>query len=329
MRYRIPADPRRNAVRTRAMPRTIRSTSAVQSVCSVAHGPPLFRCAVGAQSGARSAALLSCNPFAMPRTIRCPMQPLKSYNRMQMQLASNPVLCEPPLAAMPQLSEKPHLGFATKKTAWKPAPNVCNFTVTLGLQVVVSENGVRKTYSARYYNPNTGRFVSRDPEDPDMGRPNDPKTLHKYLYAGGDPVNGLDPSGRGMLEVGSLDALIAEPAVPALTALTIHGAAWAATAVEVAAEITADLAIEAAEAAAGEFAAAADEIVTAAQELNALMRQAGVIGALTRAYACATGVLIAAQIVEHAFESPKISVLFHFGADLACYTVLDVRVIHH
>jgi len=80
-----------------------------------------------------------------------------------MQLASIPVLCEPPLAAMPQLSEKPHLGFATKKTAWNPAPNVCNFTVTLGLQVVMVENGVRKTYSARYYNPATGRFLSRDP----------------------------------------------------------------------------------------------------------------------------------------------------------------------
>ena len=121
------------------------------------------------------------------------MQPLKSYNRMQMQLASNPVLCEPPLAAMQQLSEKPHLGFATKKTAWKPAPNVCNFTVTLGLQVAVVENGVRKTYSARFYNPNTGRFMSRDPED---GKAKIPATLHKYLYAGGDPVNRIDPRGR-------------------------------------------------------------------------------------------------------------------------------------
>ena len=39
---------------------------------------------------------------------------------------------------------------------------------------------------ARYYNPPTGRFMSRDPEE---GNPFDPKTLHKYLYAGGDPVN--------------------------------------------------------------------------------------------------------------------------------------------
>ena len=46
---------------------------------------------------------------------------------------------------------------------------------------------------ARYYNPQTGRFLSRDPEDGDY---TDPKTLHKYLYANGDPVNRIDPSGR-------------------------------------------------------------------------------------------------------------------------------------
>ncbi len=46
---------------------------------------------------------------------------------------------------------------------------------------------------ARYYNPNTGRFMSRDPE---AGNSFNPATLHKYLYAGGDPVNRLDPTGR-------------------------------------------------------------------------------------------------------------------------------------
>jgi RHS repeat-associated protein len=71
------------------------------------------------------------------------------------------------------------------------------------LQVVVSENGVRETYSARYYNPNTGRFLSRDPED---GVAHDPKTLHKYLYAGGDPVNKVDPLGRLIVDEAYLDA---------------------------------------------------------------------------------------------------------------------------
>jgi RHS repeat-associated protein len=46
---------------------------------------------------------------------------------------------------------------------------------------------------ARYYNPNTGRFLSRDPED---GKANDPASLHKYLYAGANPVNRVDPLGR-------------------------------------------------------------------------------------------------------------------------------------
>jgi RHS repeat-associated protein len=47
---------------------------------------------------------------------------------------------------------------------------------------------------ARYYNPATGRFLSRDPEDGDIA---DPASLHKYLYTGDDPVNMLDPTGRG------------------------------------------------------------------------------------------------------------------------------------
>ena len=46
---------------------------------------------------------------------------------------------------------------------------------------------------ARYYDPATGRFVGRDPED---GIVTDPATLHKYVYAGGDPVNLVDPTGR-------------------------------------------------------------------------------------------------------------------------------------
>ena len=46
---------------------------------------------------------------------------------------------------------------------------------------------------ARYYNALTGRFVSRDPENSQL---KDPKSLHKYLYANGDPVNRIDPRGR-------------------------------------------------------------------------------------------------------------------------------------
>jgi RHS repeat-associated protein len=53
---------------------------------------------------------------------------------------------------------------------------------------------------ARYYNPNTGRFMSRDPYEPKIqgpdGTPINPRELHKYLYTGGDPVNWIDPRGR-------------------------------------------------------------------------------------------------------------------------------------
>jgi RHS repeat-associated protein len=46
---------------------------------------------------------------------------------------------------------------------------------------------------ARYYKPVTGRFFSRDPADEKLI---DPETLHRYLYAAGDPINRLDPRGR-------------------------------------------------------------------------------------------------------------------------------------
>ncbi len=50
---------------------------------------------------------------------------------------------------------------------------------------------------ARYYNPATGEFMSRDPSG---GYPLLPNTLHKYLYAGGNPINRIDPSGRDLVE---------------------------------------------------------------------------------------------------------------------------------
>jgi RHS repeat-associated protein len=56
---------------------------------------------------------------------------------------------------------------------------------------------------ARYYNPATGRFLSRDPFD---GYLDDPATLHKYLYVGGDPVNWIDPTGLDeFMDIGAID----------------------------------------------------------------------------------------------------------------------------
>ena len=46
---------------------------------------------------------------------------------------------------------------------------------------------------ARYLNPNTGRFWTRDTFE---GFQEDPLSLHKYLYAQDDPVMGIDPTGH-------------------------------------------------------------------------------------------------------------------------------------
>jgi RHS repeat-associated protein len=59
---------------------------------------------------------------------------------------------------------------------------------------------------ARYYNPATGTFNRLDPF---AGNNRDPQSLHKYLYTHGDPVNGIDPSGKMSMAVqlGSLGTL--------------------------------------------------------------------------------------------------------------------------
>ena len=45
---------------------------------------------------------------------------------------------------------------------------------------------------ARYYKAGIGRFVSRDPFS---GSLQDPRSLHRYLYTGNNPVNTADPGG--------------------------------------------------------------------------------------------------------------------------------------
>ncbi len=45
---------------------------------------------------------------------------------------------------------------------------------------------------ARFYDPSTGRFVSRDPF---AGHLREPRSLHRYLYANNNPINYSDPNG--------------------------------------------------------------------------------------------------------------------------------------
>ncbi|MBA6411800.1 VCBS repeat-containing protein [Parahaliea sp. F7430] len=46
---------------------------------------------------------------------------------------------------------------------------------------------------ARYYDPTTGRFISRDPF---QGILRDPPSLHRYLYAHANPISNTDPTGQ-------------------------------------------------------------------------------------------------------------------------------------
>jgi RHS repeat-associated protein len=54
---------------------------------------------------------------------------------------------------------------------------------------------------ARYMNPGSGRFWTADSA---QGNPYDPASLHRYLYAGGDPVNQFDPLGLFSMSEGSI-----------------------------------------------------------------------------------------------------------------------------
>jgi RHS repeat-associated protein len=72
---------------------------------------------------------------------------------------------------------------------------------------------------ARYYNPQTGRFMSRDPA---VGKLADPKSFHKYLYVGGNPIDALDPTGwETMTETAQLDFWGALKNAAAVTAIAV------------------------------------------------------------------------------------------------------------
>ena len=117
-----------------------------------------------------------------------------------MQPVPNTPFAPPYVPALGLRGEKPHQGVRNKNPAPYRGHNRCNFRTALGLRKGQCQNRVRSRCSgeqydpdlglyylrARYYNPGTGRFLSRD---------------HKYLYTGGDPVNRVDPRGRELFEV--------------------------------------------------------------------------------------------------------------------------------
>jgi len=79
---------------------------------------------------------------------------------------------------------------------------------------------------ARYYDPANGRFNQRDVF---AGNNFDPQSLHKYAYAGGDPVNNSDPRGLfGMTEIliASFIAATVSALVNAVIAKVTGGVWW-------------------------------------------------------------------------------------------------------
>jgi RHS repeat-associated protein len=201
-------------------------------------------------------------------------------------------------------AEKPHQGVSTKNQAWQPAPNVCNSTTALGLRAGWTGNRVRSFCSgeqydqdlglyylrARYYNPSTGRFLSRDPE---AGDPTDPQSLHKYLYAGGDPVNRIDPSGRAdSIETIFTITVIATPTEVALSALA--GQATAAIAL---------------------LQAGAGQAYLTAQYVFELIAAAGEATGLSKVFVCgAVGLAVAQVESENKIPNPtKTAISWAFG----------------
>ncbi len=77
---------------------------------------------------------------------------------------------------------------------------------------------------ARYLNPNTGRFQTMDSYE---GNTQDPQSLHKYLYAHGNPVNSTDPSGMLVAPAGGITELLSVQFIQQ-NARTLEGVAIAA-----------------------------------------------------------------------------------------------------
>jgi RHS repeat-associated protein len=173
---------------------------------------------------------------------------------------------------------------------------------------------------ARYYNPLTGRFMSRDPRE---GAVRIPAELHRYLYSEGDPVDSADPSGRdSILETGDIDLAIGERSLPALSGLagaTAESAVeWFAALDAEIAEINENLVDAASDFADGLLDAAGEHIDDAVDMFNELVTRTDTVGGLTKLASCEILGTVAASIADHAHDDPKIAEKLHFGVAGAC-----------
>ena len=72
---------------------------------------------------------------------------------------------------------------------------------------------------ARYYNPLNGRFNQMDSF---AGSPQDPQSLHKYLYCHANPVNGIDPNGQEFSFTGLLVSIAIGAVIGAISSFAIN-----------------------------------------------------------------------------------------------------------
>jgi RHS repeat-associated protein len=134
-----------------------------------------------------------------------------------MQSALSQAFSEPLLAAMPQLSEKPHQGVPSSNPALYLGHEVCKSTTALGLRAALHLERVKSRYTgkerdaetendyfgARYYASSMGRWMSPDPAMESEILEN-PQTWNRYSYVYNRPLYGTDPDGRCPPCVGAL-----------------------------------------------------------------------------------------------------------------------------
>jgi len=131
-----------------------------------------------------------------------------------MQSALSQAFSEPLLAAMPQLSEKPHQGVPSSNPALYLGHEVCKSTTALGLRAALHLERVKSRYTgkerdtesgndyfgARYFGSSMGRFMSPDwSDDPDpvpFADLENPQSLNLYAFAGNNPLSAVDEDGH-------------------------------------------------------------------------------------------------------------------------------------
>ena len=161
----------------------------------------------------KTAALPSPSSSGVP-TDRSSSVGWKTYNRMQMQPASSPVMPETPLAVLRLGGEKPHQGFSSRNPALYLGPTVCNSTTALGLRGLAELNRVGSCstgkerdaesgndyFGARYYASSMGRFLSPDwsakAEPVPYAKLDNPQSLNLYTYALNNPLRNIDKDGH-------------------------------------------------------------------------------------------------------------------------------------